>query len=242
MSKKVLILPLAFAFALVLGSVGFRSVTAKDNANDERERAMKAGDVLSEVMQIPENGIPNDLMSRAHAVAVIPNMVKGAFIVGGEYGKGLVSERRDDGTWSAPAYIKIGGGNFGFQLGGQSTDLVLIFTDREGFKGLLEGKVKLGADAAVAAGPVGRNAQVSTDVKLKSPVFAYSRSKGLFAGISLDGAVVSMDDSANRAAYGKEFTGQQILLSHEVHKNDVVMPFIKVLEQYAPAHTKRTTD
>lgn len=239
MYKRISMLPAALAVALILGLAVF--AVARASATDERERAMKAGEVLTEVMQIPEDGIPSDLMSHAHAVAVIPHMIKGAFIVGGEYGKGLVSERRDDGTWSAPAYIKIGGGNFGFQLGADATDLVLIFTDRSGFEGLLKGKVKLGADAAVAAGPVGRNAQASTDVLLKSPVLAYSRTKGLFAGISLDGAVVSMDDSANRAAYGKEVSGKEILLTHDVHKNDVVMPFIKVLEQYAPAR-KRTTD
>ncbi|HEY2381154.1 MAG TPA: lipid-binding SYLF domain-containing protein [Terriglobia bacterium] len=241
MYKKLYIYPILFALALVLGSVGFRSLSAKDSANDERERAMKAGEVLSQVMQIPEDGIPNDLMARADAVAVIPHMVKGAFGIGGEYGKGLVSERRADGTWSAPSYIKIGGGNFGFQLGVEATDLVLVFTDHNGFKGLLDGKVKLGADAQVAAGPVGRHAQVATDIMLKSPVFAYSRSKGLFAGISLDGAVVEIDDSANRGAYGRAVSAQDILLTHSVHKNDVVMPFLRVLDQYAPAH-KRATD
>ena len=240
MFKKIHFLPIALAVVLTLGLAAL--AVARASADDERERAMKAGDVLTEVMNIKES-IPSDLMNHAHAVAVIPHMVKGAFIVGGEYGKGLVSERRDDGSWSAPAYIKIGGGNFGFQIGADATDLVLIFTDKNGFEGLLKGKVKLGADAAVAAGPVGRNAQVSTDVMLKSPVFAYSRSKGLFAGIALDGAVVSMDDSANRAAYGKEVSGHEILMTRDVHKNDVVMPFIKVLEQYAPATAhKRTTD
>src|SRR5207237_5500223 len=141
------------------------------------------------------------LMSRAEAIAVIPHGVKGAFGVGGEYGKGLVSHRLESGRWSPPSFIKIGGGSFGLQLGVEATDLVLVFTDSQGFKGLLEGKVKLGADAAVAAGPVGRNAQASMDVMLKSPILAYSRSKGLFAGISLDGAVVTIDDSENRKVY-----------------------------------------
>src|SRR5438552_2243015 len=203
---------MAFTFVLLVSSLGLQVLSAKENASsDDRERAQKAATVLSEVMGIPEGGIPNDLMSRAEAVAVFPNVVKGAFIVGGEYGKGLVSRRMENGRWSTPAYIKISGGSFGFQLGAQSTDLVLVFTNREGFKGLLNGKVKLGADAAVAAGPVGRDAQVATDVLLKSPVLAYSRSKGLFAGISLNGSVVSIDESANRAVYGKEISAEDIL-------------------------------
>jgi lipid-binding SYLF domain-containing protein len=180
-------------------------------------------------------------MSRAEAIAVFPHVVKGAFGVGGEYGKGLVSARMPNGRWSTPAFIKIGGGSFGFQIGAQATDLVLVFTSRDGFKGLLDGKVKLGADAAVAAGPVGRDASAATDVLLKSPVLAYSRSKGLFAGVSLDGAVVSIDDSENQRVYGKEITAQDILYNGSARMNDIVTPFVHALEKYAPAH-KRVTD
>jgi lipid-binding SYLF domain-containing protein len=192
------------------------------------------------MMGIPEEGIPNDLLARARGIAVFPGVVKGAFIVGGEGGKGLVSQRRANGTWSAPSFVKIGGGNFGFQIGVQSTDLVLVFTSREGLEGLLNGKLKLGADASVAAGPVGRKAQVGTDVLLKSAVFAYSRSKGAFAGVSLDGSVVTIDDSDNRAAYGRDLTGHDILLGN-VRPTPVVMPFVQALERYAPA-SKRVTD
>ncbi len=127
------------------------------------------------------------------------------------------------------------------QLGVQATDLVLVFTDRQGFKGLLDGKVKLGADAAVAAGPVGRDASASTDVLLKSPVLAYSRSKGLFAGISLDGSVVTINDSANKNAYGIELSAEDILYNGKVAVNDVVAPFVRALEKYSPAR-KRVTD
>ncbi len=232
---------MAFIFLLLIGTLGLRTLSAKETATDEHERAQKAAAVLSEIMQIPEEGIPNDLMARAEAVAVFPHMLKGAFGIGGEYGKGLVSRRMENGRWSPPSFIKIGGGSFGFQLGVQSTDLVLIFTNREGFRGLLDGKVKLGADAAVAAGPVGRNAQVATDVLLKSPVLAYSRSKGLFAGISLDGSVVSIDDSANRKAYGKEITAEDVLYNGKVRMTDAVAPFVRTLEKYAPPR-KRVTD
>jgi lipid-binding SYLF domain-containing protein len=226
---------------MLLGSSGLRPVSAKDTANDERERAVKSADVLTEIMQISENGIPDELMEHAEAVAVIPHVIKGAFGLGGEYGKGLVSERLTNGRWSNPSFIKIGGGNLGLQLGVQATDLVLVFTSRDGFKGLLDGKVKLGADASVAAGPVGRKAQVATDVLLKSPVFAYSRSKGLFAGISLDGSVVTIDDSANRAVYGRDLTAQDIMLNGKAHINDVVAPFVRALDKYSPVQ-KRTTD
>jgi lipid-binding SYLF domain-containing protein len=238
--KSYVVLPVARALALVLGLGGFRIAAAKDSANDERERAMKAGEALSEIMQIPEQGIPNDLMNRAEAVAVIPHVVKAAFGIGGEGGKGLVSERTADGRWRARAYIKIAVGNFGFQLGVQATDLVLIFTDKNGFQGLLDGKVKLGVDAGVAAGPVGRNAEVATDVLLKSPVLAYSRSKGIFAGISLDGSVVSIDKDANRVVYARDIPAKEIL-SGTVHKNEIVMPFMRVLEQYSPVR-KHVTD
>jgi lipid-binding SYLF domain-containing protein len=241
MLKRTGVLSIILALAVILSSSGFRTASAKDSASDERERAIKAADVLTEIMQISENGIPNELMERAEAVAVFPHVIKGAFGLGGEFGKGLVSERRADGRWSAPSFVKIGGGSFGLQLGVQSTDLVLVFTSREGFKALLDGKVKLGADAAVAAGPVGRNAQVATDVLLKSPVWAYSRSKGVFAGVSLDGSVVSIDDSANRNVYGRDLTAQDILIDGRARINSDVAPFVRVLDKYSPPR-KRVTD
>jgi len=207
-------------------------------ASEYSERAMNATNVLTEVMQIPEKGIPDELMERAVAVAVIPHMVKGALGLGGTYGKGLVSHRLPNGKWNPPAFIEIGGGSFGPQLGVQATDVILVFTSEDGFNGLLKGKVKLGADAAVAAGPVGRKAEVGTDVLLKSPVVSYSRSKGLFAGVSLEGAVVSIDDSANKKVYGKEVTGEDILMGRRVQVNDAVAPFVQALEKYSP---KRTT-
>jgi len=209
-------------------------------ASEYSERAMNAAKVLTEVMQIPDNGIPDELMEHAVAVAVIPHMVKGAFGLGGTYGKGLVSHREPGGKWSAPSFIEIGGGSFGLQLGVQAADLVLVFTSDDGFKGLLDGKIKLGVDAAVAAGPVGRKAEVGTDVLLKSPVFSYSRSKGLFAGISLEGAAVTIDDSANKKVYGKEVTGHDIMLGKGVQMNNDVAPFVRALQMSSP-QPKRTT-
>src|SRR5215813_1596792 len=204
-------------------------VTARQSnkQSTEGERAADAVNVLTEIMNIPENSIPEELMARAHGIAVIPHVVKGAFGVGGQWGKGLMSQRREDGSWSAPAYVEIGGGSFGLQIGVQASDIVLVFTDEDGIRGILKGKVKLGADASATAGPVGRKAEVGTDVLLRSAVFAYSRSKGLFAGISLDGSVVTIDDDANRKVYGKNLTGEQILLGKAVRTNGAVEPFLK---------------
>src|SRR5438552_6148198 len=202
----------------------------------EVERATEAANVLNEIMNIPENAIPEELMARAHGIAVIPHVVKGAFGIGGQWGKGLMSQRSENGRWSRPAFIEIGGGSFGLQIGVQASDIVLVFTDESGIKGLLKGKVKLGADASATAGPGGRKAEVGTDVLLRSAVFAYSRSKGLFAGISLDGSVISIDDDANRKVYGKAVTGEQILLGQGVGTNDTVETFMKTLAKVSPPH------
>ena len=204
--------------------------------SDQAERAKEAATVLTEMMNIPENAIPDELMARAHGIAVIPHVVKGAFGLGGQWGKGLMSQRHEDGTWSTPAFVEIGGGSFGLQIGVQATDVVLVFTDEDGIKGLLKSKVKLGADASATAGPVGRKAEIGTDVLLKSGIFAYSRSKGLFAGVSLDGSVVGIDDSGNRKAYGKEVTGEQILLGKGVRSNATVQPFVNTLQKVSPPH------
>jgi lipid-binding SYLF domain-containing protein len=209
----------------------------------EADRAAEAAHVLNEIMNIPESAIPEDLMAHAHGIAVIPHVVKGAFGIGGQWGKGLMSQRREDGSWSAPAFVEIGGGSFGLQIGVEASDVVLVFTDESGLKGLLKGKVKLGADASATAGPVGRKAEVGTDVLLKSGIFAYSRSRGLFAGISLDGSVVGIDGEADLKAYGKDVTAEQILLTHGVKSNSTVAPFLQTLASVSPAHvhTKQGT-
>lgn len=211
--------------------------TADDKKiSDQAERAAEATKVLTEVMNVPETSIPDDLMARAHGIAVIPHVVKGAFGLGGQWGKGLMSQRREDGSWSTPAFVEVGGGSFGLQIGVQASDVVLVFTDETGIKGLLKSKLKLGADASAAAGPVGRKAEVGTDAALRSGIFAYSRSKGLFAGISLDGSVISIDDSSNRKVYGKEATGEQILLGNGVRPNATVEPFLMTLQKVSPPH------
>jgi len=230
---------IAFASTPVTFGQDTKSSDIPKKLHDYHKRAMESAEVLSEIMRIPEGGIPEDLMERAKGIAVIPHVIKGAFGIGGRYGKGLMAQRLADGKWSAPAYVEIGGGSFGLQLGVEATDLVLVFMNDEGVRSLLKGKVTLGADASVAAGPVGRKASASTDVLMDAAILSYSRSKGLFAGVSLDGAALTADDSANRKVYGKEVSGRGILIDGKVRPNNVVAPFMIALEKYSPA--RRTT-
>jgi lipid-binding SYLF domain-containing protein len=211
--------------------------SATTKADDQAERALEAAKVLNEVMATPDKGIPEELMSRAQGIAVIPHVVKGAFGIGGQYGKGLMSKRLANGQWSSPAFINIGGGSFGLQLGVEATDLVLVFTDSKGVDAITKGKLKLGADASVAAGPVGRRAEAGTDVLLRSGILSYSRSKGLFAGISLDGSVIEADDSANTKVFGANSSIEHVL-SGKATANPVVAPFVAALEKHTPAGTK----
>src|SRR5215510_14197744 len=221
---------------LIAMALALPATAQEKKRSEEADRAAEAAKVLTEIMNIPENSIPEELMARAHGIAVIPHVVKGAFGIGGQWGKGLMSQRSEDGRWSPPAFIEIGGGSFGLQIGVQASDVVLVFTDESGIKGLLKGKVKIGADASATAGPVGRKAEVGTDILLRSGIFAYSRSKGLFAGISLDGSVISIDDDANERIYGKKVTGEQVLLGKQVSVNPTVADFVKTLQSVSPAH------
>jgi lipid-binding SYLF domain-containing protein len=204
--------------------------------SDEAVRAENAASVLSEIMEAPDQGIPEALLKRAYGIAVIPHVVKDAFGIGGRYGKGLVAQRNVDGGWGTPLFIEIGGGSFGLQLGVEATDVVMVFTNSDGINPLLRGKLKIGADLSATAGPVGRKAEAGTDILLKSAIYSYSRSKGLFAGIALDGAVIQLDDDANKATYGKKTVAADISKGRVTGPAiQVVQPFLRVLEKYAPA-------
>src|SRR3954470_20004901 len=181
-------------------------------AEKAQERLTEATSVFSEVMKTPDKGIPQDLLSKAACVIVIPNMKKAAFVVGGEFGKGFAECRNSSGTgWGAPAAVKLEGGSFGFQIGGSSTDLVLLVMNRHGMDQLMRDKFTLGADASLAAGPVGRTAAAQTDARLDAEILAWSRSKGLFAGVSLKGAVLRPDDKENADLYGHATTNKEVL-------------------------------
>jgi lipid-binding SYLF domain-containing protein len=203
----------------------------------EAERALSAANVLLEIIKTPESGIPQDLLNHADAIAVIPNVVKAAFGVGGRHGKGVVARRLPNSSWGTPAFIEVSGGSFGLQLGVSVTDVVLVFTNDDGLKGLLDDKVELGGDAGVAAGPVGRSAEAGTNVTFDSPIYSYSRSKGLFAGLALKGTVMTLDGSANRRLYGEKTTGREILFGSSLRPAPETKPFFDALNRVAPKET-----
>ncbi|MBI2820619.1 MAG: lipid-binding SYLF domain-containing protein [Acidobacteria bacterium] len=221
--------PVAATLLILLVSVGLQAAGTKDEA----ERASNAANVLADIMKAPDKGIPAELLDRAHAIAVIPHVVKGALGIGGRFGKGLMARRLGDREWGTPVFIQIGGASAGFQIGVTATDLVLVFTEETSLKALFADRLKLGVDASVTAGPVGRSGEAGVSGSLKSGIFAYSRSKGLFAGIALDGAVLTIDDDANQAVYGKGVTGNEIL-ENKVPASPVARPFVAALNKYAP--------
>jgi lipid-binding SYLF domain-containing protein len=202
-------------------------VRASDR-QDDNDRTQKAAEVFKEIMDTPDKAIPHDLLDSAKCIAIIPGDKKFAFIFGGNYGRGVASCRTAHG-WSAPMFIALDGGSVGYQIGGSSTDLVMLFMNDRALHSLLSDKFKLGADASVAAGPVGRSTAAGTDLKLNAEILSYSRSKGIFAGVSLDGAVVQADKSGDQALYGDHVNIHEILdgqvqvpssargLVHELH-------------------------
>ncbi len=190
-----------WATTLAVASVATMPVHAESKLSDLNDRLAAATQVVHEIEATPDGGVPDYIVSKATCIAVIPSVKKAAFIVGGSYGQGVVTCRTPKG-WSAPVFIRLAGGSVGFQIGGQATDLVLVAVNDKGFQDLLQSKFKLGADAAAAAGPVGRNAAAATDLKLNAELLTYSRSKGLFAGIDLNGAVVSQNTDDTNLFYG----------------------------------------
>ena len=204
-------------------------------ANDEKgklaERMTAASEVIEEIMATPDKSIPGGILAGAHCVVVIPSYKKGAFVVGAQYGQGVATCRTPSGKWSAPVCVQLTGGSFGFQIGGQATDLVLIAMNQQGLQAMLKNKVKLGADAAAAAGPVGRNAQAGTDWKLNAEFLSYSRSKGLFAGIDLDGTVLSQNQEATRVLYGADIPFKTVLDGNTPTPEEA-RPFVRTVAKY----------
>jgi lipid-binding SYLF domain-containing protein len=200
-----LLAPFAATLALMLAFAAPAQAGVKEDA-----KAQDAARVLAEIMRIPETAVPTKLFSEAHAIAVIPDVVKAGLVIGGRRGKGLISVRSADGTWSNPSFVTLTGGSVGFQAGVQSSDIILVFRSPRGVDNIVNGKFTLGADASVAAGPVGRTAAASTDAELKAEIYSYSRARGLFAGVALDGAVLSIDHKANQRAYGQNTTPRAI--------------------------------
>jgi len=219
--------------SLLLGVVARASDQDKDD-----ERLRNSGKVLKEILDVPEN-IPRGLLDKADCVVVFPSVLKAAFIVGASYGRGVMSCRQGEnfrGHWGAPTMMALEGGSVGFQIGGEATDFVLLVMDERGAKGILASKIKLGADASVAAGPVGRDTSAETDATLRADILSYSRARGVFVGVSLEGSTIRPDNGDNRRVYGREISARQIVLSGTVAVPPAAEQLISILDVKTPKH------
>jgi SH3 domain-containing YSC84-like protein 1 len=223
-------------YLLALAMVGLPLFAAQDKK--EADRLDNCGTVLKEILDIPDD-IPQDLLEKAECVIIYPSVLKAAFVVGGSYGRGAMTCRTGEnytGPWSAPTMMALEGGSVGFQIGGQATDFVLLVMNGRGAHSILSSKVKLGADASVAGGPKGRTASASTDVTLRAEVLSYSRSRGLFAGISLEGSTVRPDNDANERVYGKKVEAESIVFKGAVAVPPPAQKLVSYLNQKSPKH------
>lgn len=235
--KKILSALLIAAMIGLPTMVNPTTARADDKSNDE-DRIQSAGQVLKEIMDIPDD-IPQSLIDKADCVIVYPSVLKAAFIVGASYGRGVMTCRKGEnfrGRWGAPSMMALEGASVGFQIGGQATDFVILVMNERGASSILSSKVKLGGDASVAAGPVGRNATAETDVTLRAEMLTYSRARGLFAGISLAGSTVRPDNDANARIYGKQIPARDIVLKAAVPPPPSAKLMLDVLEKHSPKH------
>jgi lipid-binding SYLF domain-containing protein len=227
---KKLIAPLAIAFLLL------STASRGDDQIKDEDRLKNCGTVLTEIMNIPDN-IPQDVLDKADCVVVFPSVLKAAFIVGGSYGRGAMTCRHGanfNGHWSAPTMMALEGGSFGFQAGGQATDFVLLVMNDKGADGILSSKVKLGGDASAAAGPVGRNASAETDATMRAEILSYSRARGLFAGVSLEGSTIRPDNDANERIYGSKIPAKELVLTRDVPVPAAAADMISILNTRTP--------
>jgi lipid-binding SYLF domain-containing protein len=221
---------------LTLGVCILFAATAVFAGNKEQERLENSGTVLQEVMDVPDN-IPQELLEKAECVIVFPSVLKAAFIVGGDYGRGAMVCRKGEhfkGPWGSPAMYALEGGSIGFQLGGEATDLVLLVMNERGASSILDSKVKIGADLSAAAGPKGRDASADTDATLRAEILSYSRSRGLFAGISLEGSTLRPDNDASADVYGRKITAREIILGGKASTPESGQHLVRVLQKSAP--------
>jgi SH3 domain-containing YSC84-like protein 1 len=204
----------------------------------EDDRIGESANVMKEILGMPD-GIPKDLLNKADCLIIYPSVKKAAFIVGGSYGRGLITCRKGQdfsGSWSAPAMFALEAGSFGFQIGAQATDFVLLVMNESGARSVMTSKVKLGADAAIAAGPKGRDAAAATDIVMKAEILSYSRSQGLFAGVSLEGSTLRSDDGANKALYGREISAKEIVREGKVPVPAAAKRLLAILRAASPRH------
>jgi lipid-binding SYLF domain-containing protein len=206
-----------------------------DDEGGEAERVARATTVFNEIMNVPESAIPRSVLARAEAVAVFPSVKKGGFVVGGQWGRGIMSVRGAQGSWSAPAFLTLTGGSFGLQIGGQEIDLVLVVMDRQGLERLVRNQFKIGVDASAAAGPVGRDAQASTDIQMRAKILSYSRARGLFAGVTINGGTIKQDRDANERFYRRAYRTKEIVFERLGGAPPPVPAWRDALVQHAPA-------
>jgi SH3 domain-containing YSC84-like protein 1 len=230
MKSKVLLVALMLVCVLPL--------VAEDKEEKVEDRIKQSDTVMKEILGMPD-GIPKDLLNKSYCLVIFPSVKKAAFIVGGSYGRGLITCRKGHdftGSWSAPAMFALEAGSVGFQIGGEATDFVLLVMNDAGANSVMSSKVKLGADAAIAAGPVGRDAAAATDVVLKAEILSYSRSKGLFGGVSLEGSTLRSDDGANKTLYGKELSAKEIVRLGKVPAPPAARGLLALLGRVSPHH------
>ncbi len=226
--------PLGCAVALTIALTLVPVAARADEHQDAQKRVADSAQVLRELVRAEDaDGIPKELLARAKAIAVVPHVVRGAFVVGGRWGKGVIATRDADGAWGPASFLDLSGASFGFQIGADATDLVMVFVEEDGLEALLDDKVELGANVSAAAGPLGRSAEIGTNATLDSAIYAYSRSKGVFAGAALDGTVITIDDSANETAYGREVDGDAVL-GGEITPAPVFEPFVAAVTRVTP--------
>jgi len=226
-------LSLSLVMSLFLSS----TLWAQGPDGADQRKLLRTGQlVLEEIQNSPDRKIPTVLISRAKAIIVFPTMVKAGFFIGARYGKGFVSARsKDTGEWGAPSFLYTAGGSFGFQFGAEAVDLILLVMTQRGLEGLLSEKFTLGGDIAIAAGPVGRHAEASADIFMQGEIYSYSRSKGIFGGVSLKGTIISSDLDANQAYYGQPLTAENILITNQAVKiPESGKQFIKIFNHLAP--------
>ena len=229
---KYWMMAIAFLMALTVPNVA----KAGDSAKDEEDRLRNSGKVLHEILNVPDD-IPQDLLNKARCVAVMPSVMKAAFVVGGSYGRGaMVCRTGKDfrGAWGAPSMIALEGGSVGFQIGGEATDFVFLIMDDRGADSLIHSKVKLGADASAAAGPKGRTTEADTDATMRAEILTYSRARGVFAGVSLEGSTLRPDNDGNKHLYGEKVDAEKILSENEVHAPDAAVDLISTLQKASP--------
>jgi SH3 domain-containing YSC84-like protein 1 len=236
----------AFTLLLVALLIGLPALlnpasTRADDKSKDQDRLQNSGQVMKEILDIPDD-IPQDLLDKADCVIVLPSVIKAAIGIGGSYGRGAMTCRSGEnfqGPWSAPTMMALEGGSFGFQLGGQATDFVLLVMNQRGASSILSSKVKLGGDASAAAGPKGRDAEADTDVTMRAEVLTYSRARGLFAGISLEGSTLRPDNDANERIYGKKIDAKDVALHGAVPIPDAARLLISTLNQHSPKNLSK---